>query len=137
MQWVLIPLYIYLYSCIHQLQRHTFPCLNLLHVIINLNIESNQILAIRILKVVSHYLFCFVFLILLHINESLLVIRSLQGHSKQSDWSSFGWTIISQSKNKILFYKKQVINKSTRVILDLFSLLYYNTVDRKSIRWGG
>ena len=25
------------------------------------------------------------------------------------------------------FYKKQVINKSTRVILDLFNLLYYNT----------
>ena len=33
--------------------------------------------------------------------------------------------------------QKQVINKSTRVILDLLSLLYYNMVDRKSIWWGG
>ena len=34
------------------------------------------------------------------------------------------------------FYKKQVINKTTRVILDLFSLLYYDTVDIKNMmRW--
>ena len=45
----------------------------------------------------------------------------------------FGWTTISQRKNKIPFYKKQVINKGTRVILDLFSLLYYDTIDRKGI----
>ena len=32
---------------------------------------------------------------------------------------------------------KQVINKSTRVILDFFSLLYYDTADRKRIWWGG
>ena len=37
---------------------------------------------------------------------------------------------------KVPFYKKQVINKTTRVILDLFSLLYYDTVDIKNMmRW--
>ena len=56
-----------------------------------------------------------------------------QGHSKQSSWSCFGWTTISQGKNKILFYKEEVINKSARVYLDLLSSLYYDTVDRKSI----
>ena len=33
-----------------------------------------------------------------------------QGRSKWSGWSGFGWTTISESKNKIPFYKKQVIN---------------------------
>ena len=33
--------------------------------------------------------------------------------ARQSGWSGFGWTTISQGKNKIPFYKKQVINKST------------------------
>ena len=37
-----------------------------------------------------------------------------------------------QGKNKIPFYKKQAINKSTRVIFGFFSLLYYDTVDRKA-----
>ena len=31
--------------------------------------------------------------------------------SRRSGWSGFGRTTISQGKNKILFYKKQVINK--------------------------
>ena len=39
-----------------------------------------------------------------------------QGRIKQSGWSGFGRTTISQGKNKVPFYKKQVINKSTRVI---------------------
>ena len=39
---------------------------------------------------------------------------SCQGHSKQSGWSGLGWTTISQGKNKILFYKKKVINKILR-----------------------
>ena len=39
-----------------------------------------------------------------------------QGRSKRSGWSGFGRTTISQGKNKVPFYKKQVINKSTRVI---------------------
>ena len=42
-----------------------------------------------------------------------------QGRSKRSGWSGFGRTIISQGKNKVPFYKKQVINKSTRVIFGL------------------
>ena len=57
----------------------------------------------------------------------------MQGHSKQYGWSGFGWTTISQGKNEVSFYKKKVINKTTRVILDLFSLLYYDTVGIKSI----
>ena len=52
-----------------------------------------------------------------------------QGHSKRSGWLGFGRTTISHGKNKIPFYKKQIINKSTRVI---FGLLYCNTVDRKA-----
>ena len=36
-----------------------------------------------------------------------------QGHSKQSGWSGFDQITIFQGKNKIPFYKKQVINKST------------------------
>ena len=39
--------------------------------------------------------------------------------ARQSGWSGFGWTTISQGKNKIPFYKKQVINKSTSVIFGL------------------
>ena len=34
-----------------------------------------------------------------------------RGCSKCSGWSGFGRTTISQGKNKIPFYKKQVINK--------------------------
>ena len=34
----------------------------------------------------------------------------------------------TQGKNKILFYTRQVINKSARVIL---ALLYYNTANRE------
>ena len=42
-----------------------------------------------------------------------------QGRSKRSGWSGFGRTTISQGKSKFPFYKKQVINKSTRVIFGL------------------
>ena len=59
----------------------------------------------------------------------------VQSHSKRG-WSGFGRTTISQGKNKVPFYKKQVINKNTRVIFEL-SLLYYDTVDRKSKCSGG
>ena len=60
-------------------------------------------------------------------------VAHYQGHSRQSGWPGFGRTTISQDKNKIPFYRKQVINKSARVILDLFSLLYYDMLYRKSI----
>ena len=42
-----------------------------------------------------------------------------QGCSKRSGWSGVGRTTISQGKNKVPFYKKQVINKSTRMIFEL------------------
>ena len=32
----------------------------------------------------------------------------VQGHRNRSSWSDFGCTTISQGKNKIPFYKKQV-----------------------------
>ena len=38
-------------------------------------------------------------------------------------WSGFGQTTISQGLNKILFYKKQVINKNTRVMFGLVQLV--------------
>ena len=60
----------------------------------------------------------------------------MQGRRNQSSWSGFGQTTISQGKNKIPFYKKQVINKSARVILDFLGLLYYCTVGRKAISIG-
>ena len=50
---------------------------------------------------------------------SLVHMVIMQCGSKWSGWSGFGWTTISQGKNKIPFYKKQVINKSTRVIFGL------------------
>ena len=55
-------------------------------------------------------------------------IHTYQGRSKRSGWSGFGWTTISQGKSKVPFYKKQVINKSTRVIFGLVQLiiLQYN-----------
>ena len=43
--------------------------------------------------------------------------------------SGFGWTIISQGKNKIPFYKKHVINKSASVI---FGLTKLTIIDRKA-----
>ena len=53
-----------------------------------------------------------------------------QGHSKWFNGSDFDWTIIifSQGKNKILFYKKQLERKSTRVIFVLvqFVILRYS-----------
>ena len=42
---------------------------------------------------------------------------------KQPGWSGFGWTTISQGKNKIPFYKKEVINKSIRVIFGLIQVV--------------
>ena len=43
----------------------------------------------------------------------------LQGRSNRSGWSGFGLTTFSQGKNETPFYKKQVINKSARVIFSL------------------
>ena len=58
------------------------------------------------------------------------------GYSKQSGWSAFGRTTISQGCNKIPFCKKQVINKSPRVILGLLDLLYHDILDKKHMmRW--
>ena len=43
--------------------------------------------------------------------------------------TSFDQTTISQGKNQILFYKKQIINESTiGWFLDLLGLSYYSTV---------
>ena len=44
-----------------------------------------------------------------------------------------GPTTFSQGKNKIPFYKKQVIYKGARVILGLLGLLYYSAVNRKAV----
>ena len=51
-----------------------------------------------------------------------------QGRSRQSGWSGFGRTTISQGKNKTPLHKKQVIGKSTGVIFGLVQLvtLRYN-----------
>ena len=38
-------------------------------------------------------------------------------------WSGFSWTTIFQSKSEVLFYKKQVISKSTRVIFGFVQLV--------------
>ena len=46
-----------------------------------------------------------------------------QGHSKWSSWSGFGQTAISQGKNEIPFYKRQVINKIIRAIYGLVQLV--------------
>ena len=48
----------------------------------------------------------------------------VQGCSRWSGWSGFGWTTISEGKNKISFYRKLVINKSTRVIFGLVEKEY-------------
>ena len=48
---------------------------------------------------------------------------SSQGCSRWSGWSGFGRTTISQGKNKIPLYRKQVINKNTRVIFGLVQLV--------------
>ena len=42
-----------------------------------------------------------------------------QGRSNKSGLSGHGQTTFSQGKNKIPFYKKQVINKGARVIFGL------------------
>ena len=39
----------------------------------------------------------------------------------------------TQGKNEILFYTRQVINKSARVILALLGLLYCSTANREAI----
>ena len=46
-----------------------------------------------------------------------------EGRSRRSGWSGFGRTTISQGKNKVPFYKKQTINKSSRVIFGLIQLV--------------
>ena len=60
---------------------------------------------------------------------SNLTITVNQGRSKQSSWSSFGQTTISQGKSNIPFYKKQVINKSTMVIFGLVQLVILSRVN--------
>ena len=52
-----------------------------------------------------------------------------QGRGRWSGWSGFGWTTISRDKNKIPFYKKEVINKS---IMAIFGSSSYNTVHKKA-----
>ena len=58
-----------------------------------------------------------------------------QGCSIWSGWSGFSRTIISQGKNKIPFYKKQVINKSTRVIFGLVQLVISDRASEKRPSW--
>ena len=68
-------------------------------------------------------LFITTFLIFNYACSQVLINKNVytkeQGRSKWSGWSGFGRTTISQGKNKVPFYKKQVINKSTRVIFEL------------------
>ena len=69
-----------------------------------------------------------------------IATQHVQGYRNRSNWSGFGHTTTSQDKNKILFYEKQVINKSASAIgwfLDLLGLSCYNTVGRKAISRGG
>ena len=61
--------------------------------------------------------------ILFDITIQSSIIPESQSRSRRSGWSGFGRTTISQGKNKITFYKKQVINKSTRVIFGLAQLV--------------
>ena len=61
----------------------------------------------------------FLKLILCRSSVCIFVCVSAQGRSKQSGWSGFGRTTIAQGKNKVSFYKKQVIIKSTRVIFEV------------------
>ena len=43
-----------------------------------------------------------------------------------------------QGKNKISFYEKKVVNRTTRVIIESLGLLYYGIIDRNySISRGG
>ena len=60
-----------------------------------------------------------------------------QGRSRRSGWSGFGQTTIFQGKNEIPFFRKQVINKSTRVIFGLVQLvvLRYSRQKKDMIRW--
>ena len=57
------------------------------------------------------------------INHDETNLSLSQGCSRWSGWSGFSQTTISQGKNKIPFYKKKVINKSTRVIFGLVQLI--------------
>ena len=69
-----------------------------------------------------------------------IATQQAQGRRNRSSWSGFGRTTTFQVKNKILFYKKQVINKSARAIgwfLDLLGLSRYSTVGRNAISRGG
>ena len=59
-------------------------------------------------------------------------VAHYQGRSRRSGWSGFGWTIISQDKNKVPFYRKQVINKSAKVIFWTCSACYYDALYRKT-----
>ena len=53
----------------------------------------------------------------------ILYACTYQGHSYQSGLSGHGWTTFSQDKNKISFYRKQVINKGAMVIFGLARLV--------------
>ena len=55
--------------------------------------------------------------------ETNMIEHSIQGRSRQSGWSGFGRTTIFQGKNKVPFYKRQVINKSSRVFFRLVQLV--------------
>ena len=55
------------------------------------------------------------------------------GRSRWSGWSGFRWTTISQGKNKIPFYRKQVTNKCTRVIFGLVAIACYIMIQQIEI----
>ena len=47
-----------------------------------------------------------------------------QGCSRWSSWPGFGWNTTSLGKNKILFYRKQVMNKSFGLVQLVVITLY-------------
>ena len=65
--------------------------------------------------------------------HSILLSRaSGNGLTGSADPVLAGWVFLKVKMN-FHFYKKQIINKSTSVIFELFGLLYYAVIDRISI----
>ena len=67
---------------------------------------------IRIIEVLLYFERLYSLEIIL-LDDTVCITYYFQGHirSRWSGWSGFGRTTFSQGKNKVAFYREQVINK--------------------------
>ena len=67
------------------------------------------------------------------LTDDIVTCNCIQGRSKQSGYSDFARPLFLKVKKKTPFYKRRIINKSTRVIFGLVQLFILQCSREKSI----